>query len=77
MEYVKKERILECVLTAYEAGRVWGINPHRVSTACTGFRAHGYNSPPRFTPEEARKVGRIWLVTIFGMERVFGKKKNF
>lgn len=73
---IKESEILECVYTAQEAARAWGIMQSRVSHACTGFKDRGRNSPPRFTPTEARKVGGSWLVTIFGMERVFGRKEE-
>ncbi len=74
MEYIRKDDILKCVYTAQEAAKAWGINPRRVNNACTGFKDRGRNSPPRFTETEARKVGTNWLVTVFGMERVFGKR---
>lgn len=60
---------LEEVMTAAEAAELWGISPRVVQKACTG--QNGY--PPRFTASEARKAGRIWLVTRAGMERVYGK----
>lgn len=56
------------VMTAAEAAEKWGKAPITVQQACSGYKG----APPRFTPEEARKAGRIWLVTRAGMERVFG-----
>lgn len=76
MEYIKKDDILKCVYTAQEAAKEWGINSQRVNHACTGFKDRGRTSPPRFTETEARKVGTNWIVTIFGMERVFGRKEE-
>ena len=64
------ERALEEVMTAAEAAMEWGKDPSTVQNACSGYR----KSPPRFLPTEARKAGRIWLVTRAGMSRVFGSK---
>ena len=63
-------RALEEVMTAAEAAELWGKDPSTVQNACSGYR----KSPPRFLPTEARKAGRIWLVTRAGMRRVFGPK---
>ena len=73
---VKESEILECVYTAQEAARAWGITKQRVHHACVGFKDRGRTSPPRFTETEARKVGTNWIVTVFGMERVFGRKED-
>ena len=67
-----KEALYEEVMTAAEAAERWGKDPSTVQNACSGYR----KSPPRFTAAEARKAGRIWLVTRAGMERVFGKRKD-
>ena len=56
------------VMTAAEAAELWGKDARTVQQACSGYK----NSPPRFLPGEARKAGRIWLVTRAGMSRVFG-----
>lgn len=64
------ERALEEVMTAAEAAELWGKDPSTVQNACSGYR----KAPPRFLPTEARKAGRIWLVTRAGMIRVFGPK---
>lgn len=45
-----------------------GKAPITVQQACSGYR----KSLPRFTSDEARKAGRIWLVTRAGMERLYG-----
>ena len=56
------------VMTAAEAAELWGKDPYTVQQACSGYRKY----PPRFLPGEARKAGRIWLVTRAAMTRVFG-----
>lgn len=66
MENVK---IIEEVMTTAEAAALWNIPVVTVKQACSGQR--GY--PSRFTAEECRKSGHIWLVTRAGMERVYGK----
>lgn len=56
-------------MTTAEAAELWNIPVVTIKQACSGQR--GY--PPRFTSEECRKSGHIWLVTRAGMERVYGK----
>ena len=63
-------RALEEVMTAAEAAELWGKAPITVQQACGGYK----KNPPRFLSTEARKAGRIWLVTRAGMSRVFGPK---
>lgn len=58
------------VYTAAEAAELWGLSPITVQQACSGYKGR----PPRFEPREARKSGRIWLVTAEGMKRIFGDK---
>lgn len=62
-------KIIEEVMTTAEAAERWSIPVVTIKQACSGQR--GY--PPRFTSEECRKSGHIWLVTRAGMERVYGK----
>jgi hypothetical protein len=54
---------LESVLTAAEAEREWNLKPSTVRAACLH---------ERFRKEEARRSGRDWLVTVAGMERLYG-----
>lgn len=61
---------LEEVMTAAEAGERWNVSPRTIQQSCTGYKG----APPRFRPDEARKAGRIWLVTSQGMERLYGPK---
>lgn len=70
MEGEEKMNPLDEVMTAAEAGERWGIPARTIQQACTGYKG----GPPRFTEKEARKAGRIWLVTKAGMERLYGKK---
>ncbi len=60
------------VYTAAEAAEIWGLSPITVQQACSGYKGR----PPRFAQDEARKSGRIWLVTREGMERLYGKQVN-
>ena len=60
--------VLEEVMTAAEAAEKWGLNARTIQQSCTGYKG----APPRFAENEARKAGRIWLVTKAGMERLYG-----
>ena len=63
---------LEEVMTAAEAAEKWGKAPITVQQACSGYA----KAKPKFLPTEARKAGRIWLVTRKGMERVYGPEPS-
>ncbi len=65
------DNVLNKVMTATEAANLWNMAPITVRQACTGYS----KSPAKFTLEEARKSGKTWLITVDGMERVFGKRK--
>ena len=58
------------VMTTQEAGEIWEMPADSIKQVCLG-RYHG-----GFTPEEARKSGRMWLVTRAGMLRVYGEPKQ-
>ena len=62
------KRILGEVMTAAEAADVWGLGAITVRQACSGYAKAG----PRFTADECRRSGKVWLVTRAGMTRVFG-----
>lgn len=62
--------VINEVMTAAEAAVIWGLSPRTVQQACTGYKG----GKPRFTTEEARLSGRIWLVTREGMERLYGNR---
>lgn len=64
---------LKEVMTAAEAAVIWKKSPVTIQQACSGYK----KAPPRFTEKEARKAGRIWLVTRAGMERLYGKSNRF
>lgn len=64
--------VLEEVMTASEAAELWGKATITIQQACSGYKKF----PPRFTPEECRKSGKIWLVTRAGMERLYGKPER-
>ncbi len=57
---------IDDILTAPEAAKMWGLEESTVKKAC---------QQGRFYPHEARKTGKVWLVTRAGMERVYGKPK--
>lgn len=60
------------VMTATEAAEKWGIAKVTVRQACSGYS----KSAPRFTSEETRQSGSTWLVTVEGMNRVFGERNK-
>ena len=66
------EKALHEVMTATEAAIRWGVAIRTIQQACTGYRG----GKPRFTSAEARKTGRIRLVTRTGMEQVYGSMPN-
>ena len=66
------ENVLERVMTASEAAELWNLSPITVRQACTGYS----KAPARFTPQEARKSGKTWLVSVKGMTRVFGSRSG-
>jgi len=55
------------ILTAAEAARLWDLDSSTVKKAC---------QQGRFKPEEARKSGKNWLVTVEGMRRVYGDRPD-
>ncbi len=62
------QEILDSVMTASEAAERWGKADITVRQACTGYK----KAPPRFKSDEARQSGKVWLITVEGMTRVFG-----
>lgn len=62
---VISSHILKNVLTAAEAEREWNLRPPTVRSSCLH---------KRFRPNEARRSGRDWLVTVAGMERLYGPR---
>lgn len=54
-------------MTAVEAAEQWGFEESTVKRACQQGRFH---------PWEARKSGRVWLVTTAGMERLYGPRRG-
>lgn len=62
------------VLLASEAAEMWGLKPGTIKDACDdSLKGKRKNA---FLPGEYRKTKGGWLVTIPGMERVFGSKLN-
>ena len=61
-------RVLDEVMTATEAAERWHKADITIRQACTGYK----NSPPRFHEGEFRRSGKVWLITVEGMTRVFG-----
>lgn len=60
--------VLQAVMTATEAAERWGKADRTVRQACTGYKG----APPRFKAGELRQSGKVWLITVEGMTRVFG-----
>jgi len=56
---------LFCVYTSREAAEKWGLSENTVTQWC---------NRKKFTEEEARKSGKVWLVTYDGMVRLTGNK---
>ncbi len=65
------KNVLNEVITAAEAAKLWNLAPITVRQACAGYA----KSPAKFTSTEARKSGNTWLISVEGMTRVFGKRK--
>lgn len=55
------------VMTTQEAGEIWDMPADSIKQVCLGRYRGG------FTEEEARKSGKMWLVTRAGMTRVYGE----
>ena len=60
--------VLDEVMTVSEAARRWDKDVRTVRQACTYYKGN----PPRFASDEVRQSGRTWLITMEGMERVYG-----
>lgn len=59
---------LQLVMTTSEAAERWGKSDITIRHACTGYK----KAPPRFKEGEFRQSGKVWLITVEGMTRVFG-----
>jgi hypothetical protein len=64
------KELLSNVMTAAEAAERWGKADITVRQACTGYK----KAPPRFKEGEFRQSGKVWLITVEGMTRVFGEE---
>ncbi|MDD6381757.1 MAG: helix-turn-helix domain-containing protein [Selenomonadaceae bacterium] len=60
--------VLDEVMTVSEAARRWDKDVRTIRQACTYYKGN----PPRFASDEVRQSGRTWLITLEGMERVYG-----
>ena len=60
--------VLDEVMTVSEAAGHLNKDVRTVRQACTYYKGN----PPRFTSDEVRQSGRTWLITLAGMERVYG-----
>lgn len=58
---------LDIVLTAADAAEKWQLAANTVRNACLAGR---------FAADEAKKSGGTWLVTISGMEKLYGPRPN-
>lgn len=68
-------KLIEKVITTKEAATRWGLSQNKVQNACAGNKANP-NVKILFNTDEARQSGSTWLVTLKGMERVFGVEKS-
>lgn len=55
------------VMTTQEAGQIWNMPADNIKQVCLGRFRGG------FKEHEARKSGKMWLVTREGMLRVYGE----
>ncbi|MEK5060456.1 DNA-binding protein [Paenibacillus sp. FSL H7-0326] len=68
MMSVDRENQLPALFTVYssrEAAEIWGLSENTVTKWC---------NRGKFREDEARKSGKVWIVTHEGMERVAGRK---
>lgn len=63
---------LKDVMSLGEAAKTYNVSPETLRKACSG--QHG--APPRFTPEECRKSGDVWIITRAGLERLYSQKNK-
>lgn len=61
---------LDDVMTTQEAGERWNVPADSIKQCCLKRYAN-----KQFTDDEARKSGKMWLVTRQGMERLYGKEE--
>lgn len=59
------------VFTISEASEKFGISSETLKNYCRGSNRGGYKYPPKFTPEECRRSGRVYLITYDGLKRLF------
>lgn len=62
---------LDDVMTTQEAGERWNVPADSIKQCCLKRYAN-----KQFTEDEARKSGKMWLVTRQGMERLYGKESD-
>lgn len=60
---------LDDIMTTQEAGERWNVPADSIKQCCLKRYAN-----KQFTDGEARKSGKMWLVTRQGMERLYGKE---
>jgi|GEM_PF-504749 len=79
-EFVNSKIIssLRNTLTCNEAALLWGVHKENIKRACAGqvSNKNGRTNPRFMLNVEYRKSGNIWLVTVEGMERLYGKMRN-
>lgn len=61
---------LDDVMTTQEAGERWNVPADSIKQCCLKRYAN-----KQFSDDEARKSGKMWLVTRQGMERLYGKEE--
>ena len=60
---------LDDVMTTQEAGARWNVPADSIKQCCLKRYAN-----KQFTDDEARKSGKMWLVTRQGMVRLYGEE---
>lgn len=62
--------LINTVLTAPEAARLWHLSRQTVNQKC--IDSEKKLTPNPFYPHEYRKAEGVWLVTAEGMKRIYG-----
>lgn len=64
---------LDGVLTVAEAAEEWGVAVNNLKWYCRGIQSGGRKLRRRFSEDEARRSGKVWLIKRSAMVRLFGE----
>lgn len=67
---------LNNVLTVVDAAAEWHVAASRLKIYCRGLQSSGRPVYTRFTDEETRQSGKIWLIKRSAMVRLFGPSEK-